>query len=54
MARLGHVAFDGIVGTRAVLDSVGVGEARPGRIIVGFDSGKPGVEQTGKPAEAWR
>ena len=42
MARLGHVAFDGLVGTRAVLGSVGVGEARPGKIIPSFDGGKPG------------
>ena len=36
------MAFDGLVGTRAVLGSVGVGEAGPGRIIAGFDGGKPG------------
>ena len=36
------MAFDGLVGTRAVLGSVGVGEARPGKIIPSFDGGKPG------------
>ena len=36
------MAFDGLVGTRVVLGSVGEGEAGPGRIIAGFDGGKPG------------
>ena len=42
MAGLIGVAFDGLVGARAVLGSVGVGEAGPGGVIAGFDSGKPG------------
>ncbi len=42
MARLRHVAFDGLLDTRAVLGGVGVGEARPGGVIASFDGLKPG------------
>ena len=41
MARLKHVTFDSLVGTRVVLGSIGVGETGTGGVVTGFDGGKP-------------
>ena len=41
LARLRHVTFDSLVGTRVVLGSIGVGETGTGGVVTGFDGGKP-------------
>ena len=41
LARLRHMALDGLIGTRAVLGGVGVGETGPGGVVTVFDGCEP-------------
>jgi len=53
LTGMGHVAFDGFVGTRTVRGGIGVGETGPGGVIAGFDGGQPGGadRETGSSVE---